>query len=374
MRKIIVALAFATALMLAASCAFAERSDPFVLAHYTFDSADNLGADSSGNGNDLVGRVNPDGISAVSGVQGGAAYFGGSSGLIARDTANNDFIDLFDQAGGSKSLTLSFFAKVDMANARRGMNARVVDCGINGSDEGFTSLVNVNEAGGLYNISKTGGSDWWGGYGAVDGSAEDWHHYVMVYDAEQRKVVTYIDAQQRAEVAAGVDEKLLSAFTFCIGGSWAQWDWFNGGDNSVTCEGFTGAVDEVVVCAGAVYDLEFLRNLPVPEQVVYQMVARPAYDGMWDKNGSEPLLLTVAYFNNLGYFENIKESFINRIKLNNVYIDAEAIRVTRNADRTLTVAIDSDYLKEHCADGENTLFVFYEPDTYYHMTAVFTAY
>ncbi|MBO2517018.1 MAG: hypothetical protein CW338_07065 [Clostridiales bacterium] len=373
MRRITAVLALVMALMMGISCAFAEV-DPVVLAHYTFDDAENLGADSSGNGNDLVRRINPDAISAVEGMDGGAVYFAGNAGMIAADTANNDFIDVFSDADGSNSITVSFYAKADLANMWMDGYYRVVDCGINGNEAGFSMVINpYNSDLALSSLNITGTSGWFSNWAAVDGDMNDWHHYVMVYDAENTKVVSYVDDTQVAETAAGTNEVLNSPYTFCVGGNWAQWDWFNGGNRDATMNGFIGAVDEVMVVAGAVYDMEFFRNAPPPVEVTYKMIARPD-NSSWDRNGSEPLTLTVAYFDSEGHFEKLDKSFIDRIKLNDEYIDASAIKVVRNADQTLLkVTIDAGYLKEHCAEGANTLSIYYEPDTYYHMTAVFSA-
>ena len=258
MKKLLGILALVLCLsMIAGTCAMAEDA-PALLAYYTFDDADNLGADASGNGNDLVTAIAPDGIQAAEGCKDGGVYFGGVSGLLAKDGANDDFIDTYT----GKGITVSLWAKVDLENAREG-NARVVSHGIQGSDEGFVLLVNKATNDGkvsVFNISKVGGSDWWGSYGAVAEELEGWHQYVMVYDPENSLVVTFIDGEKAAEVYADEEEKLASAFTFCVGGSWAQWDWFNGGNHEEVAEGFIGTVDEVKVFAGAVYDLELINQ------------------------------------------------------------------------------------------------------------------
>lgn len=250
MKKILVLL---LALCLVLPCALADEA-PALVAYFTFDNAENLGADASGNGNDLVQAINPDGIQAVEGISGGAVYFSGTSGLIAKDDANNDFIDTLT----TKSLTISYWAKVDIEKAGNGQR-RPVDEGINGSAEGFTSVIGV-EGETLFNIAVAGGTDWWSGYGAVQGDVFDWHHYVMVLDNEQNVLVTYIDGVKCAEVYAE-DEVIASAFTFCVGGNWAQWDWFNGGNLSETAQGFVGAVDEVKIIAGAVHDLSVIAEM-----------------------------------------------------------------------------------------------------------------
>lgn len=255
MKKVSLFLALALALSLMMTCALAE--DAALLAYYDFNNADNLGADVSGNGNDLVRAINPDGIAAVEGYEGGAVYFAGESGLLAKDESNNDLIDTFT----GKSLTVSAWVKVDLENARVG-NARAISNGIQGSDEGFVMLVNksVAEDGtvGLYSISKFGGSSWGESASAVEADLDAWHHYVMVYDAEAELVTTFVDGVKVKEVYADSEEVLASPFTFCVGGSWAQWDWFNGGNLDVTAEGFIGAVDEVKIIVGAVYDMDVI--------------------------------------------------------------------------------------------------------------------
>ncbi|MBE5786036.1 MAG: LamG domain-containing protein [Clostridiales bacterium] len=254
-------LAVALCLMLY-TAGMAEGTDIQLLAHYTFDDSADLGADASGNGNDLVTFVNPDGIHAEEGYRGGAVHFDGTSGMYAAGESAADFMD-----GYTGSLTVSFFAKVDLDNARNG-NARVVDHGINGSDKGFTTLVNVNRnadgSNTVYSISKMGKSDWWSSYAALDGDPASWHHYTMVFDAERGIVSAFIDGVLKCEVSAFADETAASDFSFGIGGSWNQYDWFNAGNREVTLEGFTGCVDDVKVFAGAVYDMAVIGNDIVP--------------------------------------------------------------------------------------------------------------
>ena len=238
----------------------AETPAPELLAYYTFDDAENLGKDASAYGNDLIRVINPDGIALVEGCVGTAAYFGGASGLTPFDDANNDFVDVY----GNRAITISFWAKVDLEKAHTG-NMRVIDQGINGSAEGFTNVVkkNVAEDGSVASltfIAVTGGSDWWGAAASVYENLDGWHHYVHVYDPENCTVTTIIDGVKVGEAYAE-EETLISAFTFCIGGSWAQWDWFNGGNRDVVGEGFIGAVDEVKVIGGAMYDMDVIEAL-----------------------------------------------------------------------------------------------------------------
>lgn len=260
MKKLTLALSLLLALCLALPVVAEEPAGPTLLAYYTFDDAENLGKDSSANANDLVRVINEDGIEAVEGHVGGAAYFYGSSGMTPADDANNDFIDL----AGNGSLTISFWAKVDLERAHTG-NMRIIDHGINGSTEGFTNVLkkNVAEDGavsGLTFIAVTGGSEWWGAAATVTEDHAGWHHYMHVYDAENCTVTTYVDGVKCGEAYAE-DEVLAAAFTVCIGGSWAQWSWFNGGNLAVTGEGYIGAVDEVKFISGAVHDAAIVEAL-----------------------------------------------------------------------------------------------------------------
>lgn len=78
-----------------------------LIAHYTFDNSTNIGADTSGNGNDLNYNGNPSGNgvsqSSTAEVGGGAAYFDGGSFLSYNSTPTN-VLNTF--AG---SFTLSFW-------------------------------------------------------------------------------------------------------------------------------------------------------------------------------------------------------------------------------------------------------------------------
>lgn len=260
MKKLSLVLSLVLALCLCLPAVAEEAAAPSLLAYYTFDDAENLGKDSSVNANDLIRAINPDGIKAVEGVNGGAVHFGGSSGLVAFDDANNDFIDLYT----GSALTISYWAKMDLDECGDIDQRRVVDCGVNGSAEGFTNVLSkqVKEDGtvGMFNIAVVGSTDWWSGYGAVTGDVYGWHHFVAVYDNEANTLTTFIDGVKCAEVYAE-DEKLACAFTFCVGGNWAQWDWFNYGNHDATMNGFIGAVDEVKIIAGAVYDMAAIEAM-----------------------------------------------------------------------------------------------------------------
>lgn len=261
MKKLTLAISLLLALCLALPVVAEESTDPVLLAYYTFDDAENLGKDASANGNDLVHIVNPDGIKAVEGHVGGAVYFHGESGMTTFDgVATDDFID----RNGNTSITIAFWAKLDLENAK-GDNMRAVDKGINGSAEGFTNVLKVNRgedgtAESLTYIAVTGGSEWWGAAASVNENLADWHHYMMVYDAENCTVTTYIDGAKVGETYAE-DEPVKSGFTLCIGGAWAQWDWFNGGNHEATGEGYVGAVDEVKVISGAVHDMAIVEAM-----------------------------------------------------------------------------------------------------------------
>ncbi len=258
MKKVSLLLALVLALSLALSCAVAEDAAPALLAYYTFDDAENLGADASGNGNDLVTAINPDGISATEGYAGGAVYFGGASGLLVKDQDNNDMIDTY----AGKGLTISVWCKVDMENSDdSGWGHRVIGHGVQGATEGFAMLVNKFTAedgtAGITAYGSVGGSAWADGWvQSVEGDPAAWHHYVMVYDPDAELVTIFVDGVKTCEAYADAEEVISSPFTFCVGGNWARWDWFNGGNFEETDEGFIGSVDEVKIFAGALYDLD----------------------------------------------------------------------------------------------------------------------
>ncbi len=224
----------------------AEKA-PELLAFYSFDDASDLGRDFSGQGHRLtaVGSVE-----AVEGHRGTAAYFDGASGLVAT-LEGSDFLDLYE----GKSLTISFFAKVDLDKAHTG-NLRVIDHGVNGCEEAFTTVLrkNVAEDGmaSLTYIGTAGGSEWWGAAADVTEDPAGWHRYILVYDAENCAVTTYVDGVKRGE-CYGDGNGVTSNYIFCVGGCFANADWFNA-DHPL--EGFIGAVDEVKIIGGVLPDAE----------------------------------------------------------------------------------------------------------------------
>lgn len=261
MKKLSLVISLLLALCLALPVLAEETAEPVLLAYYTFDDAENLGKDATANGNDLVQTVCPEGIEAVEGHVGGAVYLHGNSGMTTFDgAAVDDFVD----RNGNTSVTVSFWAKLDLENGKAG-NMRVVDKGVNGSAEGFTNVLMINRGeddavSGLTYVAVIGGSDWWGAAAVVAENPADWHHYMMVYDAENCTVTTYVDGVKAGETYAE-EETVKSAFTVCIGGSWAQWDWFNGGNHEATGEGYVGAVDEVKIISGAVHDAAIVEAM-----------------------------------------------------------------------------------------------------------------
>lgn len=234
---------------------------PELLAWYTFDDAADLGRDDSGQGNTLkqLGQVK-----SAEGHRGGAAYFDGVSGLIP---AGVDFLDEYE----GKSVTVSYFARVDLDKAHTG-NMRAVDHGVNGCEDAFTTVIkkNVAEDGSssLTFIGTAGGSDWWGAAADIREDVAAWHRYTLVYDADECTVTTYVDGEKRGE-CYGDGNGVSSSYIFCIGGSYATADWFNGGDHSQPVEGFIGAVDEVKIIGGVLpdsADIDALVAVPVSDK------------------------------------------------------------------------------------------------------------
>ncbi len=110
---------------------------------------------------------------------------------------------------------------------------------------------------GITAYGSVGGSAWADGWvQSVEGDPAAWHHYVMVYDPDAELVTIFVDGVKTCEAYADAEEVISSPFTFCVGGNWARWDWFNGGNFEETDEGFIGSVDEVKIFAGALYDMD----------------------------------------------------------------------------------------------------------------------
>lgn len=234
---------------------FAAEAAPELLAWYTFDDAKDLGKDASGRGHALVRLGN---VTATEGYFGQAAYFDGVSGLIATQSGM-DFLDTYQ----GKSLTISFFAKMDLEKAHTG-NQRVVDHGVNGCEDAFTTVLKKteDEDAGTYLtfIGTAAGSDWWGASGAVAGGPGEWHRYVMTYDAKKHEVATYVDGVPLGACYAD-GNGVQSAYVFCIGGSYARADWFSG---KHPLEGFIGAVDDVKIIGGVLPEAERIDAMTVP--------------------------------------------------------------------------------------------------------------
>ncbi len=111
-RIMVLALAVLCLLLCVSPAVYAEEEEapkhPAPLAWYTFDDAEDLGADSSGNGNhlELKGDVKP----STDAVYDGGVYLDGSSALVAVPDENGaDFVDVLQDT--TKQLTLTYWFK-----------------------------------------------------------------------------------------------------------------------------------------------------------------------------------------------------------------------------------------------------------------------
>lgn len=238
----------------------AVETTPSPVAYYSFEDSTNLGKDFTANANDLS-AVKPEGITSAEGITGKALSLAGTSGLIApyNPSDGTDFVDHL-----SNGYTISFYAKTTQTEVESGTNHRIISNGIEGSARGEAFIINLlsEEDGTKFLRCHTviGDSDWWGMDKArVYNDLQGWHHYVLVYDPNvedtTKTITTMIDGVVM-DNAYSEDADIISDFSFCIGGSWAPWDWFNGGDHSVVREGFHGLVDEVKIFDSAIYSLE----------------------------------------------------------------------------------------------------------------------
>lgn len=116
MKKTLIALMTAALVLLCMvsipiALALNESAIPAPIAWYTFDDAANLGADSSGNGNNLTAKGNV--ASLTAGKSGKGVYLDGASALIAStDTeTGEDFLDALQGTTGQFTLTYWFQAK-----------------------------------------------------------------------------------------------------------------------------------------------------------------------------------------------------------------------------------------------------------------------
>lgn len=153
MKKTLIALMTAALVLLCMvsipiALALNESAIPAPIAWYTFDDAANLGADSSGNGNNLTAKGNV--ASLTAGKSGKGVYLDGASALIAStDTeTGEDFLDALQGTTGQFTLTYWFQAtKKDVAGFNPATDwRRIVSNGMDFSGlGGFTVINNPND-------------------------------------------------------------------------------------------------------------------------------------------------------------------------------------------------------------------------------------
>lgn len=284
-------------------------------------------------------------------------------------------------------MTLSYYAKTDENAGGRG-NMRPVDNGINGSPNGFTSVIIRNNDPAYDALKNWGvaGTIWDDGYGDIlagnGADMNDWHHYVMVFDKENSVMKTFIDGTEKANVTLNGSENTTSDFSFSVGGSWAQFDWFNGGDGSVAVEGFLGALDDVKLFSSALYDMDVIDGNGdiidfVPDPTVYYnnntvCVLGPSFRDMEDP-------VTDKWYTFLPIDLTARGTVTYPLVGGNVYVigdvsvTVDGDKVTANyryyqpkirGDETIDHAQHIDFIPEYASatkervEGDETAFVF----------------
>ena len=96
---------------------------------------------------------------------------------------------------------------------------------------------------------------WFDSYAQVN-SVRDWHNYIMVYDADNNMVTSYVDGVKKAQSTVKSNPSLNCYFTFAVGGSWAR----DYGLSRID-EGFIGWIDDVKIIDGAVYDVASILKM-----------------------------------------------------------------------------------------------------------------
>ena len=234
-----------------------------LIAYYNFADSANPGKDASGNGNDLE-KKGTGSLAIGEGRRSGdkGLIFDGKTVLAAKEVDGKDFSDEL------KSFTVSYYARI-------GNNteiARVISSGYNGTQDGFASIINKWENN-LYVRSIMGDSpdgttaqatDHWNDcYTLENAGADDWHHYVMAYDAETKTVTTYVDGMKAGMYTLTHDAHMDSTLCFAVGGGWGSWD-------TTPSNGFIGTLSEIKIFNGVVSDMAAIEsagreNTPDPE-------------------------------------------------------------------------------------------------------------
>ncbi len=187
---------------------------PAPIAWYTFDDPQNLGADSSGNGNHLQAMGTP--TSAAGGKYGNAVHFDGASALSAAQGADgSDFLDAL--AGTTNKFTLTFWLKTtkedlagyDPANWRR-IVSNGADWGMSGGGAGGFTLINnpdnpadpgvmVNNPVFHLNNNDTNIHVYAEFYPVHIQYSAEWNHVAVTVDAAANRIQYYLNGNLMAD-------------------------------------------------------------------------------------------------------------------------------------------------------------------------------
>jgi len=220
-----------------------------LVAHYTFDDEANLGADSSGLGNDLVSEGTP--VYTASGIIGGAVDLDVDSWFVRDYYDDGTATGLAFPTGvpaapaaGNGSYTLAAWTFFDSPDD---LNCGIVGWG-NWVDNG-TNVLRIDPDDGVQVVSNY----WWHNdltvVSEVDFKDGNWHHLAVTYDEGANSRVLYVDG-----TAIGTDAPAsghdMAPINFSVGGTRVN---RNGGG---TVQSFVGLLDDVQVHDAALSETE----------------------------------------------------------------------------------------------------------------------
>ena len=219
-------LSLAAVLVLSVSTAFSAVPGDMV-AHYCFDNPSNLGKDCSTYGNN---GTTSGGVTAVAGVVGGGAKFGGVANPGVILVPNSSSLTL------GPTMSLSYFLKIDNSTGMNGYGNTVASDGAHAvvakshDRTGMVWLVYATAKNELstgpasYGIKWTAGTDVLNGW--ASGILGRWVHVVSVIDSVGSK--TYMDGRLAASVSGSVNFGVTNTRPLYIGKYSDYWYPLNG--------------------------------------------------------------------------------------------------------------------------------------------------
>ncbi len=248
------------------------------IAKYTFDDPQNLGADSSGNGNHLQSLG---GVSAnAEGVSLGSVYFDGNGALVATpDAAGTDFVDALQTTTGQITLTYWYKAtKEDIAGFDPNAHwRRIVSNGMQWDGyAGFTIINNPDNTAAPnvfysnlaveYNTPNYAGNH----FAANIGFNEGWNFVAVTMDSAKNEARYYVNGDivlvQYAALPAGATNIQFAspAAAFSLGCAYMP------GIENPYFQSYKGSLDEVMIFSEVLTSAEVIHYMnqraEIPEE------------------------------------------------------------------------------------------------------------